>query len=98
MSGTGHWCVDTGLCIGCSVCSDTDPTVFGLDEEEGIAFVLAVPERADPQRAESLESEEDCPVEAIFYHRPDETPVRPEDGDEREPVCVHPTLKRHGDF
>ena len=86
----GHWCVNVGECIGCSVCSDTDPTVFGLDETECLAYVLQVPERDLKDRPEAIESEEDCPVEAIFWHEGDHG--------EREPVCKHPELKRYGGF
>ena len=84
----GHWCVDTGSCIGCSVCSDTDPEVFGLDEDQGIAFAFHVPGRLDRARPEALESETDCPVEAIYWHEGADA--------EREPVCEHATLKGRG--
>ena len=86
---SGHWCVDTATCIGCSVCSDTDPEVFGLDEDTGIAFAFHVPERLVRDRQDALDAEQDCPVEAIFWHDKDDDP-------EREPVCQHVTLKDRG--
>jgi ferredoxin len=48
-------------CIGCSVCCQVCPDVFGLDETAGVAKVL----RPDTTEPCAKEAEESCPVSCI---------------------------------
>lgn len=54
--------VDAELCIGCSLCADTCPEVFRMEEDKAVVFVNVVP-------AEAFElcrrAADECPVTAI---------------------------------
>lgn len=57
----GRWYVDAS-CIGCSLCTTTDPDVFEMQGD--VALVIAQPAGAD---AESLAAQamSECPAQAI---------------------------------
>ncbi len=56
--------VDGDLCTGCGLCEETCPSVFKLDEDEGVARpVNPNPEGEDLDCAKR--AAEECPVEAI---------------------------------
>lgn len=59
----GRYYVDRE-CIACDACVMTAPDFFGMDEDDGHAFVTKQPDNED---AEELckEAMEGCPVEAI---------------------------------
>lgn len=59
------WQVDKDTCIGCSVCTDTSPEVFWLDENAGHARVKDP--SAERERKDCQEAERDCPVGAISF-------------------------------
>lgn len=55
--------VDRDLCIGCSLCADTCPEVFRM-EEDGLSHVID--ENPPAEEYDCVrEAEEICPVEAI---------------------------------
>jgi ferredoxin len=56
--------IDVDLCTGCGLCEETCPTIFKLDDDEGVAkAVNANPEGEDLECAKR--ASEECPVEAI---------------------------------
>ena len=71
------WRVDKDTCIGCSVCTDTAPSVFWLDENAGFARVKD-PEAA-VERRDCRDAEKDCPVGAISFD--EVTPADASEGD-----------------
>ncbi len=54
--------IDGDECIGCEVCVETCPSVFGFDEDEGKAFVI---EGSDPDEECVDEAIATCPAECI---------------------------------
>lgn len=56
--------VNEETCIGCGVCAETCPEVFVMDDEAGLARVIAAPVPPDAENA-CPEAAERCPVEAI---------------------------------
>jgi ferredoxin len=54
--------VDPDICIGCSLCTQTCPEVFRMEQEKAVFYVSLVPEKIkDPCRKAAQE----CPVNAI---------------------------------
>ena len=54
--------VDADLCIGCGLCTDICPEVFGMKDDKAVAKVDPVtPEAEDSCR----DAAKQCPVEAI---------------------------------
>ena len=51
-------------CIACDACVMTAPDHFGMDEEDGHAFVIKQPSN-EAQESLCQEAMEGCPVEAI---------------------------------
>ena len=51
-------------CIACDACVMTAPTFFGMDEDDGHAFVTAQPTSEEDEDL-CREALEGCPVEAI---------------------------------
>jgi len=54
--------VDEETCIGCSLCVDTCPEVFEMNDDKARVKVDEVPEDVAPTCREAAEN---CPVEAI---------------------------------
>ena len=59
----GRYYVDNE-CIACDACVMTAPDHFGMDEDDGHAFVIKQPEGSDEEEL-CEEAMEGCPVEAI---------------------------------
>ncbi len=55
-------CVDKELCIGCGLCADTCPEVFGIKDELAFCKVEVVPKDYEEL---VIESRDNCPVDAI---------------------------------
>lgn len=54
--------VDPEKCIGCTLCVQTCPEVFRMEEDKAVAYADPVP----PEKEESCrEAAESCPVDAI---------------------------------
>jgi len=51
-------------CIACDACVMAAPDHFGMDEDDGHAFVTKQPE-SDEENEACIEALESCPVEAI---------------------------------
>jgi len=62
---TMPWKVDEDLCTGCEVCCDTAPSVFQMDEEEGVAICTDNSVGEGDEKAQ--QAAEECPVEAISF-------------------------------
>lgn len=60
-----HIDVDLSKCCGYGNCTFHAPTVFELDESEGVVIVLAPDPPAEDQDAARLAAE-DCPTDAIL--------------------------------
>ena len=59
----GRYYVDRS-CIACDACNITSPDHFGMDEDDGHAFVIKQP--STPEEEELCqEAMEGCPVESI---------------------------------
>jgi ferredoxin len=52
-------------CIACDACVLSAPDNFGMDEDDGHAFVKKQPEAGSPEEEHCREAMEGCPVEAI---------------------------------
>ena len=59
----GRYYVDRE-CIACDACVMTAPKFFGMDEDDGHAFVIAQPSASEDEDL-CREAMEGCPVEAI---------------------------------
>lgn len=59
----GRYYVDRS-CIACDACCAVAPDHFGMDEDDGHAFVTVQPENEEQEEL-CLEALEGCPVEAI---------------------------------
>jgi ferredoxin len=55
--------VNKETCIGCSLCADTCPEVFRMEDDEK-AYAFAVPVSAYQEKC-SKQAADDCPVNAI---------------------------------
>lgn len=54
--------VDPDICIGCSLCVQTCPEVFKMEQDKAVAYADPVPEQIkDSCRSAAQE----CPVDAI---------------------------------
>ena len=56
--------VDFDKCIGCGVCMQVCPEVFGLDEESGKAVLLNY-ERSDDNMDIVKEAADSCPIGCV---------------------------------
>ncbi len=56
-------CVDKDICIGCGLCADTCPEVFGLEDDKAYVKVEVVPKELEEK---VKEAKDNCPVDAIF--------------------------------
>lgn len=54
--------VDPDICIGCSLCVQTCPEVFRMEQDKAVAYVNPAPEAA---KDSCRKAAEDCPVNAI---------------------------------
>ncbi len=54
--------VDKDICIGCSLCVDSCPAVFRMEDDKAYAYADPVPE-SEEKRAK--QAAEECPVSAI---------------------------------
>lgn len=67
--------VDKNICIGCSVCKDTCPTVFNVkeDQEFGMDFKSSTDDTVDQEEvAEKVQEAIDtCPVQCISWREKD---------------------------
>ncbi|MEW6102177.1 MAG: ferredoxin [Candidatus Omnitrophota bacterium] len=55
--------VDPDICIGCTLCTQTCPEVFRMEEEKAVAYVPEVPKGLEKA---CLRAVDECPVTAIF--------------------------------
>lgn len=55
--------VDPDLCIGCTLCVQTCPEVFKIQEDKAIAFVAIVPKEIENR---CKQASDECPVNAII--------------------------------
>ncbi len=51
-------------CIACDACCMTAPDNFGMDEDDGHAFILKQP-ASEEEKEQCIEALEGCPVECI---------------------------------
>ncbi|MEK7466488.1 MAG: ferredoxin [Planctomycetota bacterium] len=72
----GAFYVDS-QCTDCSLCQDTEPTVFRRDDEHGYAYVAAQPQTPEELRL-AAQAAEECPCNAIGS---DGKPADPSFGD-----------------
>ena len=54
--------IDQETCTGCSLCEQTCPEVFKMEDDKAIAYVDVVPAEAEETCKQAAE---DCPVECI---------------------------------
>lgn len=54
--------VDPGICIGCTLCVQTCPEVFKMEQDKAVVYVSTVPAGIE-QRCQ--QAADDCPVTAI---------------------------------
>lgn len=54
--------VDQDLCIGCTLCAQTSPEVFRMEEDKAIAYIATVPKEVE-SRCKQAAAE--CPTTAI---------------------------------
>ena len=54
--------IDQEACTGCSLCEQTCPEVFKMEDDKAIAYVDVVPAEAEETCRQAAE---DCPVECI---------------------------------
>jgi ferredoxin len=54
--------VDPDICIGCSLCVQTCPEVFKMEQDKAVAYINPVPAGVE---ASCKKAAEECPVEAI---------------------------------
>ena len=54
--------VDTDLCSGCELCTQTCPEVFEMEGDVAVVKVDPIPEELEDTAQEAAD---DCPVEAI---------------------------------
>lgn len=56
--------VDKDTCIGCTLCAETCPEVFKIEDDgKAVAYVAVVPEGL---QASCKKAAEECPVSAII--------------------------------
>ncbi len=56
--------IDEDTCTGCTLCVDTCPDVFEMDDDKGIAVVKSATVPADAEES-CQEASDSCPVTAI---------------------------------
>lgn len=56
--------VDKNLCIGCGACQAIEPSIFKLDDEDGLATAKDV-EITDDIKENVMDALEGCPTSAI---------------------------------
>ena len=54
--------IDQEMCTGCSLCEQTCPEVFKIEDDKAVAYVDEVPVEAEETCKQAAE---DCPVECI---------------------------------
>lgn len=54
--------IDQEICTGCSLCEQTCPEVFKMEDDKAIVYVDVVPAEAEETCKQAAE---DCPVECI---------------------------------
>lgn len=54
--------IDQETCTGCSLCEQTCPEVFKMEDDKAIVYVDVVPAEAEETCKQAAE---DCPVECI---------------------------------
>ena len=54
--------VDQDTCTGCTLCTQTCPEVFKMEDDKATAYKNPVPQEAE---ASCREAAEDCPVDGI---------------------------------
>lgn len=59
--------VDSDICIGCSLCVQTCPEVFKMEQDKAVAYVNPVPAQV---KDSCRKAAEECPVEAIKITEP----------------------------
>jgi ferredoxin len=59
--------INLARCIGCGVCYQVCPAVFGLDEDEGKAVLKETEAGADSDKSLILEAVDCCPIGCINY-------------------------------
>jgi len=55
--------VDPEICIGCTLCVQTCPEVFKMEEDKAVACVSVVPKNAENTCKQAAD---ECPVTAII--------------------------------
>lgn len=55
--------VDPELCIGCTLCAQTCPEVFKMEQDKAISYLAIVPKNAE---VACRQAADDCPVTAII--------------------------------
>lgn len=54
--------VNPDLCIGCTLCTQTCPEVFKMDNDKSVAYVAIVPKNVEDACRKAAD---ECPVTAI---------------------------------
>jgi ferredoxin len=54
--------VDTDVCTGCELCTQTCPEVFRMEDDTAFAYTNPVPKEVE---ASAKQAADECPVEAI---------------------------------
>lgn len=55
--------VDPEICIGCTLCVQTCPEVFKMEQDKAVAYVSTAPKEVEDRCKQAAD---DCPVTAII--------------------------------